>query len=306
MNRDKSDDDTVEFPAAPVPPDALWPETGSSQVLVDLAAVSDRGLVRATNQDHYLVVRIGRWLETRLTNLLPDQVPARAEEVGYGLVVADGMGGRAGGEVASQLAITTLVSLALHTPDWVLGIRPKDTRRRMQRMQERWRRVQEALRQRGDREPALGQMGTTMSAAVSLGTRLVVGHVGDSRVYLFRQGQLHQLTRDHRLVQTMLDLGALTPEQAATHPQRHTLVRSFNAAGDTVEGDFQEAALADGDQLLLCTDGLTDMVDAEVISSVLSQAASADEACQALLTAALKNGGKDNVTIALARYRFPQ
>jgi protein phosphatase len=289
MKSDKSDDDTVEFPAAPVPPDALWPETGSSQVMVDLAAVSDRGLVRQNNQDHYLVVRIGRWLETRLTNLLPDQVPARAEEVGYGLVVADGMGGRAGGEVASQLAITTLVSLALHTPDWVLGIRPKDTRRRMQRMEERWRRVQEALRQRGDREPSLGQMGTTMSAAVSLGTRLVVGHVGDSRVYIFRQGQLHQLTHDHRL-----------------HPQRHMLLRSFNAAGDTVQGDFEEASLADGDQLLLCTDGLTDLVGTEVISSVLSRAASADEACQVLLAAALKNGGKDNVTIALARYRFPQ
>jgi protein phosphatase len=228
------------------------------------------------------------------------------EEVAYGLVVADGMGGPACGQVASQLAITTLVSLALHTPDWVIGVRPEDTRRRMQRMEERWSHVQEALRQRGDREPALGQMGTTMSVAVSLGPRLVVGHVGDSRVYLFRQGQLHQLTRDHRLVQNLVDLGALTPEQAATHPQRHILMRSFSAAGDAAKGDFQQALLADGDQLMLCTDGLTDMVDTEVISSVLSRAASADEACQVLLAAALKNGGKDNVTIALARYRFPR
>jgi protein phosphatase len=306
MNRDMSDDDTVELPTAPVPPDPLWPETGSSQVQVDLAAVSDRGLVRENNQDHYLVVRIGRSLETLLTNLSATQVPARAEEVAYGLVVADGTGGPAAGEVASRLAITTLVSLALHTPDWVLGIRPRDTRRRVQRMEERWGRVQEALRQRGDRDPALGQMGTTMSAAVSLGTRLVVGHVGDSRVYIFRQGRLHQLTRDHTLARTMADLGAWTPEQAATQPQRHMLMSAFSAAGDTVQGDFQQALLADGDQLLLCTDGLTDMVDAEVISSVLSRAASADEACQALLAAALKDGGKDNVTIALARYRFPQ
>ena len=306
MKGDKSDDDTVEEPAAPVPPDAIWPDTGSSQVEVDLAAVSDRGLVREHNQDHYLLLRIGRSLETLLTNLLAAQVPARAEEVAYGLVVADGMGGPAGGQVASQLAITTLVSLALHTPDWVLGIRPQDTRRRVQRMEARWRQVQEALRQRGDREPALGQMGTTLSAAVSLGTRLVVGHVGDSRVYLLRQGQLHQLTRDHRMVQTLMDLGALTAEQAATHPQRHMLLRSFSASGDTAQGDFQQALLADGDQLMLSTDGLTDMVDTEVISSVLSRAASADEACQVLLAAALRNGGKDNVTIALARYRFPR
>ena len=145
-----------------------------------------------------------------------------------------------------------------------------------------------------------------MTAAVGLGTRLVIGHIGDSRLYLFRRGKLHQLTRDHTLVQTMVDLGELTPEEAATHPRRHMLMRSLSAAGDASPGDFQQGTLADGDQLLLCTDGLTDMVDNETIASMLSRAASADEACQLLLGAALKNGGKDNVTIALARYRIPQ
>ena len=145
-----------------------------------------------------------------------------------------------------------------------------------------------------------------MIAAVSLGTRLVIGHIGDSRLYVFRRGQLHQLTRDHTLVQTMVDLGELTPEEAATHPRRGMLMRAFSVAGDAYQGDFQEAPLADGDQLLLCTDGLTDMVDNETIGSVLSGVASADEACQVLLAAALKNGGKDNLTIVLARYRIPQ
>jgi protein phosphatase len=173
-------------------------------------------------------------------------------------------------------------------------------------MAKRWERVQEAIRARGDQEPTLGQMGTTMIAAVSLGSHLVIGHIGDSRVYVFRRGQLHQLTRDHTLVQAMVDLGELTPEEAATHPRRGMLMRSFSAAGDGYQGDFQEATLADGDQLLLCTDGLTDMVDNEMIGSVLSRAASADEACQLLLAAALTNGGKDNVTIVLARYRIPQ
>jgi protein phosphatase len=103
-----------------------------------------------------------------------------------------------------------------------------------------------------------------------------------------------------------MDLGELTPEQAATHPRRGMLMRSFSATGDAHQGDFREATLADGDQLLLCTDGLTDMVDNETIGSVLSRAASAGEACQELLAAALKNGGKDNVTIVIARYRIPQ
>ena len=104
----------------------------------------------------------------------------------------------------------------------------------------------------------------------------------------------------------MMDLGELTPKEAATHPRGDMLMRSFSAAGDVYQGDFQQATLGDGDQLLLCTDGLTDMVDNETIGSVLSGVASADEACQVLLAAALKNGGKDNVTIALARYRIPQ
>jgi protein phosphatase len=149
-------------------------------------------------------------------------------------------------------------------------------------------------------------MGTTMIAAVSLGTRLVIGHIGDSRLYVLRRGQLHQLTRDHTLGQTVVDLGELTPEEAARHPRRGLLMRSFSTAGDFYQGDFQQATLTDGDQLLLCTDGLTDMVDNETISSVLSGPGSPDEACQVLLAAALKNGGKDNVTIALARYRVPQ
>jgi protein phosphatase len=306
MNSDKSDEDTDERQVAPVQPEAFWPETASSRIVVDLAAVSDRGLVRENNQDCYLVVRIGRSMERLLTNLPADQVPTRAEEVGYGFVVADGVGGLTGGEVASQMAISTLVNLALHEPDWVFGISPKDTRRRVQRMAKRWDRVQEAIRARGDQEPILGQMGTTMIAAVSLGTRLVIGHIGDSRLYVFRRGQLHQLTRDHTLVQAMVDLGELTPEEAATHPRRHMLMRSFSAAGEAHFGDFQQATLADGDQLLLCTDGLTDMVNNETIGSVLSQVASADEACQVLLAAALKNGGKDNVAIVLARYRIPQ
>jgi protein phosphatase len=306
MNSDNCDGELEEYPAAPVPHEDLWPETGWSRAVVDLAAVSDRGLVRENNQDHFLVLRFRRSMETLLTNLLAEQVPARADEVGYGFVVTDGMGGPNGGEMASQMAISTLVNLALHEPDWVFGVRPEDTMRRVQRMAKRWDRVQEAIRARGDQEPALGQMGTTMIAAVSLGTRLVIGHVGDSRVCIFRRGQLHQLTRDHTLVQTMVDLGELTAEEAARHPRRDLLMRSFSATSDAHIGDFQEATLADGDQLLLCTDGLTDMVDNQTIASMLSQAASAAEACQLLLGAALKNGGKDNVTIALARYRIPQ
>ena len=148
MNSDKCDGEIEEFPAAPVPHEGLWPETASSRVVVDLGAVSDRGLVRENNQDHYLVMRFRRSMERLLTNLLADPVPAQAEEVGYGFVVADGMGGPTGGVVASQKAISTLVNLALHEPDWVFGISPEDTKHRVQRRAKRWEGVQEAIRAR--------------------------------------------------------------------------------------------------------------------------------------------------------------
>jgi len=286
-------------------PETAWPETGSSRVTVDLAAVSDRGRVRDNNEDHFLVMRIRRSLEILSTNLPAGQGPAPAEEVGYGFAVADGMGGPMAGEVASQMAIRTLVSLALHEPDWIFGTSPEDTARRVERMAQRWAHVQEAIRAQGNLEPAQRRMGTTMVAAVSLGPRLVIGHIGDSRAYLFRRGRLHQLTHDHTLVQALVDLGELTAEEAAVDSRRHLLVRSFSAAEDACQGDFQQARLADGDQLLFCTDGLTEMVDNETIGSVLGLTASADEACRVLLAAALNHGGKDNVTIVVARYRIP-
>src|SRR4030095_7279578 len=168
----------------------------------------------------------------------------------------------------------------ISTPDWILGTEPDDVRRVISRMDARWRRVQEVICERSRIDPALSRMGTTMSVAASLGKNLVVGHVGDSRVYLFRQGQLHQLTRDHTVAQSLIDLGLLSPEEAATPPRRHALTRSFGVGGEKFRADFLETTLSDGDQLLLCTDGLTDMVETAVIGALLAQSSSAHDACQ--------------------------
>jgi protein phosphatase len=301
-NSDAEDTAEITMPHSPLHPP--WPQTGSARVQVDLAALSHPGLIRAANEDHFLVARFGRSLETLLTNLPPDDVPARADEVGYGLLVADGMGGAAAGALASRTAISTLVSLALQTPDWILSTGEQETDEVLQRMEERYSQVDVTLRERSHEDVSLSGMGTTMTLACSLGSVLVIGHVGDSRAYLFRNKDLHQLTRDHTFVQVMIDVGSLTKEQAATHPFRHVLTRALGGSGPPVKGDFQRAYVADGDQLLLCTDGLTEMVNREAIASILGSAATAEEACQALVDRALENGGKDNVTVVLARYRF--
>jgi protein phosphatase len=251
-------------------------------------------------------MRFGRTLETLLTSLPPDQVPVRAEEVAYGMLVADGVGGSAAGEMASRLALSTLVGLILHTPDWILSDKEQDVDRVIQRLADHYRSIHAALIDEALSDRNLAGMGTTMTLAGSLGASAVIGHIGDSRAYLFRDGKLHQLTCDHTWVQTLVDLEQISLEEAAQHPMRHVLIRSLGGRYRSIEGDFQRVGLADGDQLLLCTDGLTNMVDDSAIASLLGGATTSNEACQALVTAALDKGGKDNVTAALARHRFPE
>jgi len=296
--------DTDEYRIWTTPTDVRSPGVTSAAVQVDLAARSHAGRVRPNNEDHFLVVRFDRALQTLLTNLPEGLVPPRAEEVGYGMVVADGMGGMAAGEVASRSAIRTLINLALATPDWVMMKEGPEIERVMQRMAERYRRVDAALREEARADPGLAGMGTTMTLACSLGANLILAHVGDSRGYLLRGGALHSLTRDHTLVQELVDRGVVRPEQAATHPFRQVLTRALGGSGGEVEAVVQHLLLADADQLLLCTDGLTDMVDATSIGAILQSSASSDDACQALVELALQKGGKDNVTVVLARYRF--
>jgi serine/threonine protein phosphatase PrpC len=297
--------DTDEYPIPTSQTDVPSPGDPSSAAWVDLAARSHAGMVRPNNEDHFLVVRFDRALQTLLTNLPEGLVPPRAEEVGYGMVVADGMGGMAAGEVASRLAIRTMIDLALATPDWVLKKGTPEIERVMRRMAERYRRVDEALSEEAEADPGLSGMGTTMTLACSISSDLVLAHVGDSRAYLMRGGELHLLTRDHTLVQELVDRGVVRPEDASTHPFRHVLTRYLGRGkGDIVTEDVQRVSLADGDQLLLCTDGLTEMVDATTIRAVLRSASSSDDACQTLVDLALQQGGKDNVTVVLARYRF--
>jgi protein phosphatase len=302
MRPDKSNESTVEMNLSR----ELGHETGSARVQVDIAAQSHQGLARTTNEDHYLVMRFGRALEPLQTSLPLSLVPARSQEVGYGLLVADGVGGAVAGEMAARLALSTLLGLMLHTPDWILSETAEDTQRVIERMADRYERVHARLRNEGLADPKLAGMCTTMTLAVSLGHNAVIGHIGDSRAYLFRAGRLHQLTRDHTWAQAMVDTGQLSQEEAARHPMRHVLIRSLGGREHKVHGDFERALLVDGDQLLLCTDGLTSMVDNDTIVSVLSRAASSKEACQELVNAALGKGGEDNVTVTLARYHIPE
>jgi protein phosphatase len=147
-------------------------------------------------------------------------------------------------------------------------------------------------------------MGTTMTAARNLGADLIVAHVGDSRAYLLRGAEFRQLTRDHTLAQDLADRRGIGQADVATHIFRHALTR---ALGGTVEWkgvDVAQVELADGDRLLLCSDGLTEMVAPPTVAATLRAAPTARAACDALVGLALENGGRDNVTVVVAAYQI--
>jgi protein phosphatase len=149
-------------------------------------------------------------------------------------------------------------------------------------------------------------MGTTMTLAGNVGEDLVIAHVGDSRAYLFREGELRRLTRDQTMAQMLADAGEIRPEEVATHRLRHVLTGAITTEKGDVPAEFHLMRLLDGDQLLLSTDGLTEMATEQKISETLARAAPAQETCRALVDLALQGGGKDNVTVVLARYRIPR
>jgi protein phosphatase len=282
------------------------PESLSARIRIDVSGLSHPGNVRPNNEDHYFVARFGRYLEALGTNLPAGTMPARFEETGYGAVVADGIGGHAAGEVASRLAINTLVNLVLGTPDWILRLDENAYHDEVKRRAaERYEQVGKVLTERADADPALAGFGTTMTLAVSLGKDLFVVHAGDSRAYVLRKRTLHQLTRDHTLAQALADQGMVSPYEVPTHRLRHMLIKSLNSQGDRIQPDMHDIVLADGDCLLLCTDGLTEMVTNARITEILGGAENAEKACQALVDEALNNGGKDNVTAVVAYYRIP-
>jgi protein phosphatase len=296
--------DTVEYSLPPPSPGSPESQSASSQVRVDVGALSHPGKVRPNNEDFYLVVRTGRAFQLLLTNLPPGQVPEHHEEKGFGMLVADGMGGMSGGEVAGRLAVTTVVNILLNTPDWIMRAGDAESQRLMRRIARAYQQVDEVLRAEAQANPRLYGMGTTLTLAYSLGADLFLGHVGDSRVYFCRGGELHQLSRDHTYAQALVAAGALRPEEAATSRLRHVLTNALGGTGEHAKVEVQQAQLHDGDQVLLCTDGLTDMVEDAAIGAVLRQAGTAQEACQALVDRALEKGGRDNITVVLARYTF--
>ena len=215
------------------------------------------------------------------------------EDSGYAgprlLVVADGVGGHAAGEVASSVAVGVLAGLDEDSPGGDL----------LDRLSTAVRSANSHLRDMVSGDPDLRGMGTTVTALLRAGSRFGLVHVGDSRGYLLRDGQLQQITRDHTFVQSLLDEGRITAEEADHHPQRNLITNALDGRED-VELDLSVRETRAGDRYLLCSDGLSNMVSQDTIRDTLADEASTDVAVERLVELALKAGGSDNITAIVA------
>ena len=277
----------------------------SSRIRVDVSGLSHPGRVRPNNEDQFFVSRLTRSMETLVTSLSTGDVPDRADEVNYLMMVADGMGGHAAGEVASRMAIAELVNLALLLPDWNFTVTDQNRPELEWRARQLVQQISSMLTERGARDAALRGMGTTLTVARSLGPDLMIVHVGDSRAYLFRHGRLRRLTRDHTYAEQLAAAGQLTSADAASAKLRHILTNAVGGSDERVDADIDVLQLQDGDRLLLCSDGLTDVLDDEGMAKILSGTSASSEACNTLLQLALEGGGPDNITVIVAAYTLP-
>lgn len=230
---------------------------------LDYVALTDVGLRRSTNQD-------SGYASHRL------------------IAVADGMGGAAAGDLASAETMNIVRELDRELPD----IDPLDALGRA--VAHANRRLGELVRE----DPAVEGMGTTLEAMLWDGHQFATAHIGDSRAYLLRDGELHQISTDHTFVQSLVEEGKITPEEARVHPHRSLLLRVMLGRDDN-EADLDRFEGRLGDRFLLCSDGLSDMVDGDVIEKVLRDSETIDLAATELVRLALEAGGHDNVTVVI-------
>jgi protein phosphatase len=225
---------------------------------IEVGAATDIGRVREVNEDSFLV-----------------EAPLYA--------VADGMGGHRGGDVASSLAIETVEAL-FRDGEGTLADQVREANR--------------AVHDRSQADTAVSGMGTTLTAVTVEDATVRVAHVGDSRAYLLRAGDLRQLTNDHTLVARMVKAGEISPEEAAVHPHRNVVTRALGTE-PTVAVDEDTVPLLDGDRVLLCSDGLTGMVAEEQIRAILEAEPDPQRAADRMVKAANRAGGIDNITVVV-------
>jgi serine/threonine protein phosphatase PrpC len=262
------------------------------------------GKVRPQNEDQFLIATLAKALQVQQTSL-PQPKVQFSHERGHLFVVADGMGGHLGGERASALVLDSIEGFALNTLKYFYHLKGSEADQVLVEFQQALGKADAALFAESARHPELHGMGTTLTMAYSLNNDLFVAHVGDSRAYLYRENSLYQLTRDHTMVAEMVRRGVIQPAEAVKHRLRHLITNSVGGSEQGVQVEIDKARLEPDDVVLLCSDGLTEMVPDDQIAETLQDETDPRRACERLVALANDHGGKDNVTVIIARYEAP-
>lgn len=280
-------------------------ETATVELTPTLTAVAfgitDRGTVRETNEDQFLIAELSKSMRVWQTSL-PEPKVQRGEERAHLFLVADGMGGHQAGERASAIAVAAIEHFTLNTFRWFFTADHSGAQAVLAQFQTAVKAADARIAEEAEGHPELKGMGTTVTMAFHLGSQVCLVHAGDSRAYLHRAGELLQLTKDHTLVAELVLKGSVREEDVAAHPLRHVITNVVGGPAVGVKVEALAFEVVAGDRVLLCSDGLTEMVTADAIAAVLTAEAEPEAAARQLLALALAGGGRDNITVLVARF----
>ena len=263
-------------------------------VRVEIFGKTDLGRTRDHNEDRFLVADLTR----KAASLQPDVRQHTIGPRGTLLVVADGMGGAAAGELASQMAADTIYDHLVKSWNAEQEITPQ---RFAYRLKEAVEVANANIHAHAKAHPEVRGMGTTTTAAGVLNDHLYLTQVGDSRAYLIRGGQAHQITKDQSLMQRLVEAGELTEEEAAQSERRNIILQALGPE-PTIKVDLTHQNVRRGDTLVLCSDGLSGQVTKDDIGVIVTDSSSIEEACKRLIDRANESGGPDNITVIVARF----
>jgi protein phosphatase len=267
---------------------------------IDVHGLTHTGKVRADNQDHFLICSLRKEIAIHQTSLAEaERLMSGPERLAFLAMVADGVGGAARGEEASRLALEAVTRYVSDTMRCYYATGPSHDAEFRAELQDGARRCHVELRERGESDPEYRGMATTLTLFLGVWPRAYLLQVGDSRCYIYRRGELTQITRDQTMAQALIDAGVLSRGGPVPRGLAHTL--SSSLGGGQTDPVVTSLEMSWDTVLLLCSDGLTNHVSDERISEQLRSMTSARQACEDLLQEALDGGGSDNITIIVGR-----
>jgi protein phosphatase len=252
---------------------------------VDFGAASDKGLVREVNEDNFIYFEGVMGSSTSIPNINPKYAVA---------IVADGMGGCQAGEIASSYAVETVAKFIKNNQGKL------NEENVFSLLKEAIEEANSFICSLASQHSEYDGMGTTITVAVTINSCLYIAHVGDSRAYLIREYDIIQLTEDHSLVNELIKNGNITAEEAANHPQKNIITRAVGADFN-VNIDFITQPIKGGDILVVCSDGLSNLIAADEIKEIVSKHSTLQIAAQTLVDTAIRRGGYDNITVVLQK-----